>query len=160
MKRPPPTRRGVSLIETIIVIVVLAVSVPSAVAWLDEAAARRADAVNAVRATAMAQCVTEHVLADCSSTSSGLGFAALANSAAYLNTPTTGLRDRLASQTAALEAMGFSYTVGISALHDSAGVVNADASQNLFRTVTVTVTYASAGGQNVQVAVATRVTQW
>lgn len=144
MRLRRPSRRGFSLLEAIIVILVLAVSVPSTVAWLGEAAARRADAVNAVRASTLATTVMESIMADASSTDPGLGFAAFANAAAYLDAPTTGLRSRLASLTAPAEALGFSYDVTISALVDSTGTVNPDSAQNLFRKVTVTVEYGAA----------------
>ncbi|GJQ28521.1 MAG: hypothetical protein HBSAPP03_04050 [Phycisphaerae bacterium] len=137
-------RRAFSLLEAIIVVLVLAISVPSTVAWLGESASRRADSVNAVRASTLATTVMETILADASSDAPGLGFAAFASPAAYLDTPTTGLRARLATLTGPSEAIGFAYTVEFSALIDATGAVNADASKNLFRRATVTVTYGSA----------------
>lgn len=138
------SRRAFTLLEAIIVVLVLALSVPPTVAWLGESAARRADSVNAVRASALATTVMETILADASSTSPSLGFGAFANSATYLDTATTGLRARISGLASPVEALGFSYTVTFSALVDSAGVVNADTSKNLFRRVTVTVSYGSA----------------
>ncbi|CAG1008101.1 hypothetical protein PHYC_03519 [Phycisphaerales bacterium] len=153
-------RRGFSLVEAIIVVLVLAISIPPTVVWLGDAGARRADAVNAVRASTLSTAVMETILADASSTAPGLGFGAFANSAAYLDTPMTGLRARIASITGLFESMGFAYTVTFSALVDSAGVVNADPGLNLFRKVTVSVTYAAAGGTNpISISVEAFVTQ-
>ena len=89
------SHRAFTLLEAIIVVLVLALSVPPTVAWLGDSAARRADSVNAVRASALATTVMETILADASSTSPSLGFGAFANSAAYLDTASTGLRARL-----------------------------------------------------------------
>ncbi len=145
MKRPRTSnRRGFSLLEAIIVVLVLALSVPPTVVWLGESAARRVDSVNAVRASALATTVMESILADASSTAPSLGFGAFANSSTYLDSPTTGLRARISALTSPVESIGFSYGVTFSALVDSTGVVNADTSKNLFRKVTVTVSYGAA----------------
>lgn len=137
-------RRAFSLLEAIIVVLVLALSVPPTVVWLGESASRRVDSVNAVRASALATTVMESILADASSTSPSLSFAAFADTSTYLDTPTTGLRARISALTSPVESIGFSYSVTFSPLIDSTGAVNADSSMNLFRTVTVTVSYGSA----------------
>lgn len=159
MTRAGRHRRAFTLIEAVVVVVVLAVSVPPTVAWLNDAAGRRADAVNSVRAAALATCVLENVLADASSSAAGLGFGAFANPPAYLDTPATGLRARLATQTQGLESIGFTYGVEIGPLVDSTGVVNAAPANNLFRRVRVTVSMPRAEGPPAAVAVEAMVTQ-
>ncbi|MDX2133023.1 MAG: hypothetical protein SFY69_13320 [Planctomycetota bacterium] len=137
------TRRAFSLLEAVVAIVVLAISVPATVSWLGESAARRADAVNAVRASSLATGVMETILADVASPHASLGFGALASEATYLDTPATGLRARLAPMSDGYAALGFTYDVDIGPLVDSAGAVNADAGLNIFRVVGVRVTFPS-----------------
>jgi type II secretory pathway pseudopilin PulG len=144
MRRRRTQRGGFSLLEAVVVVLALALSVPATVAWLGESAARRADAVNALRASALATTVMETVMADAASDAPGLGFAAFENTAAYLDTARTGLRARIAPLTRAYTDLGFSYEVTFSALVDATGNVNTNPAMNLFRRVTVTVSYSSA----------------
>ncbi|MCC6230098.1 MAG: prepilin-type N-terminal cleavage/methylation domain-containing protein [Phycisphaerales bacterium] len=139
-------RRGSTLLECIVVIVVLAIAVPPTLSWMGQAGDERADQVNSIRAITLAQGVIENIMADSMSTSAGLGFTALADPAVYLDTPTTGLRARLADITATYESLGFSYAVTISGLVDADGVVNADTTLNLFRDVRVTVSFPLSDG--------------
>lgn len=148
-------RRASTLLECIVVIVVLALAVPPTLSWMAQASAERADQVNSIRAITLAQGVMENIMADCMSTSAGLGFSAFADAATYLDTPTTGLRARLASITSPYETMGFSYTVTIGSPVDSAGAVNADATLNLFRKITVTVDFPLSAGTTVSMGVET-----
>lgn len=153
------TRRGAilarafTLIEAVTVVLVLAIAVPPAIAWLDEAVSARADAVNATRATALATAVAEHIVADCSSDATGLGFAALANSATYLSAPTTGLYARLTPITSFYAPMGFTQTVTIGPLIDKTGSVNSNSAKNVFRLVTVTIDFPSATGGKLHLVV-------
>lgn len=145
--------RAFTLIEAVTVVLVLAIAVPPAVVWLNEAVSARADAVNAARATALATAVTEHIIADCSSESAGLGFAALAAAPAYLSTPNVGLYARLEPVTSLYQPMGFSYTVAIGPLVDKTAVISNDAARNVFRVVTVTVEFRGATGGKLQLVV-------
>ena len=126
------------------VILVLALAVPPTIAFLDQSASARADAVNTTRATTLAQCVMENVLADASSTAPGLGYTAFADMATYRNTPTTGLRDRISPMTGLYTGMGMAYTVSASAPVSSSGTATGVIAQDIFRVVTVTVTFESA----------------
>lgn len=128
------------------VVVVLALAVPPTLSWMAQASDERADQVNSIRAVTLAQGVMENIMADCMSTSAGLGFSAFADAATYLDTPATGLRARLAGVTSPYESLGFSYSVTIGSLVDSSGAVNADSTLNLFRNVTVTVSFPLSGG--------------
>ncbi|NUQ52877.1 MAG: hypothetical protein HUU19_09300 [Phycisphaerales bacterium] len=139
-------RRASTLLECIVVVVVLALAVPPTLSWMAQSSDERTDQVNSIRAVTLAQGVIENIMADCMSTSAGLGFSALADPATYLDAPTTGLRARLAGVFSPYEAIGFSYSVTIGALVDSTGVVNADTTLNLFRVATVTVSFPLADG--------------
>lgn len=152
-------RRAFTLIEAVVVVVVLTISVPPTVAWLNQSAGRRADAVNTIRATTLSTCVLEQILADASSTSPGRGFAAFANAATYLNTPTTGLRARITSQTQPYQTLGITYAVTIGPLVDRTGVVNPTPANNIFRRITVSVTFPRSDGPSAAIAVETMVTQ-
>lgn len=151
------SRRAFTLIEAVLCVMVLAIAVPPTLDLIMSAAADRADAVNTTRAATLASLVLESVIADTASTDAALGFDALANSSAYLDTPTTGLRARLAAMTTPYEAIGMSYDLDISSPVDAANITNADASLNLFRIVTVRVTYPSASGDPIEMPVATMV---
>ncbi len=145
--------RGFTLIEAVAVVVVLALVVPPSLMWMDDAAARRADAVATMRATTLATAVAETVLADSVAQTPGLGFSAFANPVTYLDTPVSGLRARLGTVASMYESMGMVYAVEVGALVDGTGTVNVDVASNIFRVVTVRVTYPSAEGPSLQVTV-------
>jgi hypothetical protein len=126
--------------------VALGVSIPPTLVWLDESNMRRADSVSATRASALATGVMEHILADVSSEEAGLGFAALDNDAVYLDTAVTGLRARIGAMTGPYAAMGMNYTVTIGPLVNSAGAVSGLPVDDVFRVVTVSVTFSSMQG--------------
>lgn len=139
-------RRGFTLIEAVVVIVALALIIPPAVGWLGRAGDDRIDAVNATRASFLASSVMEHVIADVSSPNAALGFTGLNSASVYLNTAVTGLYARLSAMTAPYASAGFTYSVAIGPLVDQTGVVNGNASLNVFRVITVSVTFPSAHG--------------
>jgi hypothetical protein len=151
-------RRAFTLIEAVVIVVVLAIALPTTLNWLDEANQRRVDSVNATRATALATCVMEHILGDVSSRNASLGFAALANSSTYLNTATTGLVARLTTFTSPYNTMGFAYTVTIGALVDRTGVTTGVATSDLYRIITVSVNFTGADGTARTVTVKSMVT--
>ncbi len=135
---------GFTLIEVVIAVIVLAIAVPPALNLMDSSAAGRVNAINTTRATCLSTIVLESVLADLTSTDPALGFSALADSAAYLETPTTGLYARLASITESYTSVGLTYTVDIGPLVNSNGIVSGDTGENIFRVVTVNVSFTSA----------------
>lgn len=147
--------RAFTLIEAVICVTVLAIAVPPALEILDSVAADRADAVNTTRAAMFAELILESCLADCSSADPTLGFEALADEAAYI----AGLQTRIESVAAPYLQVGMDYRITVGALVDRTGVVNADASQNIFRVLTVTVTYPSANGDPFELPVAILVGQ-
>ena len=153
-RRRPTTRRAFTLIEAVVIVIVVAVAVPPSLMWLDESVTRRVDAANLTRATMLGTAVMENVLADCGSDAAGLGFAALATPATY----TTSLSTRMGSTLSPYQAAGLSYSVTIGSLVSASGVASADVTQNVFRLVTVNVTYPSAAGGTRTFAVSAMVT--
>ncbi len=150
-------RHGFTLIEVVIMVLVLAISVPPTLEILMSNAASRANVINTARATMLASNVLECVIADVSSTEENLGFDALDDSSAYLSTPTTGLYARLATSNQSYTDLGLAYTVEIGALVGSDGLVSLDADENVFRTITVRVSYPSADGAAYQLPVSVMV---
>lgn len=138
--------RAFTLIEAVLCVVVLGLSVPPALELMQSAAAHRADGVNTGRATVLSGLVIESVLADVASGNMALGFEALADPAAYLETPDTGLYARLSTVVAPFDQVGMAYSVTISDLVSSTGLESSDEAQNIFRLVTVTVRYPSSDG--------------
>ncbi len=138
------SRRAFTLIEVVAIVIILALAVPPSLVFMDQATSRRADAINAMRATTLATLVMESILADVASTNASLGYPALASSSTYLDTPTTGLKARISALQSTYADMGMSYSVSIGSEVNAAGIVSGTVSENVFRKITVTVTYPSA----------------
>lgn len=136
--------RGFSLIEAIAAIVILALVAPISMVTLRDAAASRADAIQLNRASWLASAVMETVLADVSSADNALGFDALADLNAYRTTPATGLDARLATITDHYDSLGFEWSLDVSGLVASDGVASADEELDIYRVVTVTVSWMGA----------------
>jgi prepilin-type N-terminal cleavage/methylation domain-containing protein len=151
--------RAFTLIEVVIAVLVLAIAVPPTLNLMDSASAGRVDAINTTRATYLSTTVLETVMADMTSQQANLGFGALADSSAYLTTPTTGLYDRIAAFTDIYTRVGLSYTVVIGGLVSSDGTVSANSSENVFRTVTVQVQINSASGNQLMMPVSLMVSE-
>lgn len=124
------------------IVVVVALAVPPALESLRGVSAAQADAVSTARATALASAVLEHVVADVSSTAPGLGFAALESPGTYVD----GLRARLADVTGAYEDAGLTFDVSIGGLVSWTGASSGEADQDVFRAVTVDVSFPAARG--------------
>jgi len=133
-----------TLIEVVIAVLVLSIAVPPTLNLMDTASSGRVDSINTTRATFLSTIVLETVLADMTSDDPSLGFAALSDSAIYLSAPTTGLYNRLSTIIQPYTTVGLSYTVVIGPLVSFEGTVSINPSDNIFRTVTVNVTYSSA----------------
>jgi prepilin-type N-terminal cleavage/methylation domain-containing protein len=141
-------RRAFTLVESLAVVVVLSVAIPPAVSMMTDSARAQVNSITQTRATWYATAVLEHVIADASSDDPVLGFAAMANSSAYLTTPTTGLNDRLGSISTYYAALGLTHTVTIGALSDATGTVTGNSSLDVFRTITVGVTWTTLKGDS------------
>lgn len=156
---PAVSRRAFTLIEVVIAVIVLAIAVPPTLNLLDSAGAGRADAINTSRATYLATTVLESVMADLTSTQETLGFDALGDESAYLSTPVTGLYSRLEGVVEPYTRMGLTYSVGISELVSSDATVSDDIDENVFRIVTVRVSFPSATSADYTMPVSMMVTQ-
>ncbi|MCC5823461.1 MAG: hypothetical protein LAT64_05805 [Phycisphaerales bacterium] len=143
-------RRGLSLIEAVVCVLLLALTVPPIVQSLQSMGDHRADTVTTMRAVLLAGLILETLIADTASRDPSLGFDALANPTTYLDDPARGLRVRLAELTEPYERAGLAYTVEIGPLVNATGSASAEAEENIFRTVTVRVHFnAGLGPQRV-----------
>ncbi|MCB9847839.1 MAG: type II secretion system protein [Phycisphaeraceae bacterium] len=143
-----PRRRAFSLVESLAVIVVLAIAIPPAVSMMVDGARTQADSVALTRATWYATSLLECVMADVNSDAPGLGFDALADADAYQTTPTTGFDDRNGVVIGHYAKYGLSHDLVIGELSNAAGVVTGDSDQDVFRTVTAQVTWTNRLGQS------------
>lgn len=132
-------RRGFSLVEVVVVIVVLGLIVPPSVMTLQDASSNRADAVNITRAAVLAESIVESIVADAAGGAEETGFAAMADTTDYLDNPAHGLRTRLGDLLAAYP--GFDLELEVSELVDLAGEVNADTDENRYRRIIVSVRF-------------------
>lgn len=137
-------RHAFSLIEVVVCVLLLAIAIPPSLELLGAAASDRTDTVNANRAALLATTVLETIIADVASPDPALGYAALADAAAYTDHPVSGLRARLESLTEHHDTGGLAYTVTIGEPVDVNLTVNADPEENIYRLVTVTVVYHAA----------------
>lgn len=151
------TRTAFTLIEVVIAVMVLAIAVPPTLSLLDSAGAGRADAINTNRASLLATSVLETIIADINSNTAGLGFDALGDSNAYLNAPDTGLYARLETIVSPYSDAGLGYAVEVGTLVAADGSVSEDANENIFRIVTVRVSFTSASTASYQVPFSTMV---
>ncbi len=133
-------RRGATLIEAVVVVLVLAISVPPTLSWLGEAASRRADSISVVRAAALANVVIEQVMSDSVTADIGL------SPAGYTNTATTGLIARLSPTSTFYSALGYTWSLSFSGLVGPTLVATGDPAKDIYRTTTVTVKYSDSAG--------------
>ena len=138
--------RGLTLIEAVAAVAILAIAVPPSVAMLADAAQVRAASAGAERAMWLAGAGLAPVAADAASGHEDLGFAALDDPSAYLDDPTTGLHARLGEIASWASNAAMQYEVTIGPLVGPAGVATGDASENVFRAVTVEVVWPGARG--------------
>jgi len=139
-------RRAFTLVESLAVVIVLSIAVPPAVSMMVDAARTQADSVKMTRATWFATSILENIIADVNSDDVNLGFSALDDSNAYLTTATTGLNNRLSAVIAHYNGFGLTHSVQIGALSESTGAVSGTPSENVFRTITVGVTWTNMNG--------------
>ena len=137
-------RRAFTLIECVLTLVILSVAVPATLAMMHDATIARTESVMASRASWLGNLLCEQILADVASNDPALGMDALSDAAAYLEAPGTGLMDRLASELLEYEALGLDAEITIGPLIALAGIATGDPSQDIYRRITVTVSYRSA----------------
>ncbi len=152
-------RHGVTLLEAIVVVLVLAIAVPASMTMISAGNESRRQSADVSRAITLASCVAEQVFADATSTDEDLGFDAFADASAYLTTPTTGLYDRLDAVSSVYTDAGMTYAVTIGNLANASGVVTGDANQDVFRTVVITVTFDDPDGNSLSLPVSLVLTE-
>ncbi|MCL4219889.1 MAG: hypothetical protein KJZ65_00830 [Phycisphaerales bacterium] len=136
-------RGGFSLVEAAIIVVMIGIAAPPAARMLVDAAGERSDRILISCATTYAAAVVEQVMADVSAN----GLDVLADQSAYLNAGGTGLWDRLSWVSQPFAARGVTAEVAISDLVARNGDVSGDASENVYRIVTVTARIPTGDGQ-------------
>lgn len=142
LRRRAGTRRsGYALVEAVLVVLVVAMTVPITMRALTESghAARHAAMVD--RAATLGGAVLESVIADANSPA--IGFMGI-DAPGYLDDPATGLRARLADVAEPYGAMGITYGIELGDLSDAQGNVTGDAQRDVYRVVTVRVSWTDA----------------
>lgn len=137
-----------------IVVIALAVAVPASMAMIRSAIRTRTTSGNTVKALALAAGVLEHTMADIASPAPDLGFAALADVAAYTDDPLIGLYARLGAFTSPYAQAGFEYRLDIGELSDATGTATGEPELDIYRLVTVTVDYPDGFGRTLSLPVA------
>jgi prepilin-type N-terminal cleavage/methylation domain-containing protein len=140
-------RRAFTMIEVITVVVIIALTVPPAVMFLDASSRRREDSVQAQRAATLAQGLMELMLADVASGAPTLGFAALSDMTTYR----TSFGPRAAMLTNHYEDLGFSYALEAGPLVSSTGTATGDVQRDIFRVISVVVTAPRASGAPINI---------
>lgn len=140
--------RGVTLVEAVLAVVVLALAVPPVLSMSVEANAARVNAALTTRASVLAQAVLEEVLADVVSDNASLGFDALAD-AGYADTVLPARLNASDAPGAIAASSGLAWTLEVGDLVSATGEADSDAALNAYRLVTVRVSYRSAGGASI-----------
>lgn len=143
-RRSRPTRhRGFTLIEAVIIVVMLAIVVPTSTRMLMDASTERADRVLLQAGVTYASSLLEQIVADVSAG----GLDVLADQEAYLEAPDTGLWARCSWISAPYKARGIQAQVSISDLVSRTGEVSLEPDENRFRLVEVSVGVPTASGE-------------
>lgn len=148
------SRRAFSLIETIVVILVIALAVPGLLSSVQTTSVDAIDAQRRVAAAWLASSVLESVQADAASAHPSRGFEAIDDST-YLDDPTEGLYARLAPLLAPLQNLGLSYTVSVESPIDLDGAAAAPSDQGAMRQVSVIVSFSDRSGRDISATFST-----
>lgn len=147
-------RRAFSLIETIVVVLVIALAIPGLLSSVQTTSVDAIDAQRRVAAAWLASSILESVQADAASAHASRGFEAI-NDSTYLTDPTDGLYTRLGPLVAPLENLGLSYTVSIDAPIDLDGGAAAPSDQGAMRQISVIVSFSDRSGRVVSATFST-----
>lgn len=139
-------RRGFTLIEAVIAIVVLAIAVPATTAMIRDATVARADSAQTSRALWLGNAICEQILADAASSDPSLGMEAFADQNAYTAAPETGLRDRLDTLLSDYVAFGIDFELSIGPLVTVSGSASGDPERDVYRSVEVRIRWHNASG--------------
>jgi hypothetical protein len=141
-----PNRVGITLIECVAAIALLAAALPPTLTLVQDASESRLETMQIERATWYATALLEHISADVASEAAGLGFDALANANTYLNTASTGLFDRTQTLDTLYAPLNLSANVSISGLVSANGTSTGNVALDVYRTVTTTISWPRRGG--------------
>ena len=140
------SRRAATLIETLALVIVIAVATPPLVASATAGSRAAADSRARAQALALASAALETVIADAASGRPELGLEAMGEPE-YLSDPESGLFARLERVSEAAEAAGVRVTVTIASPVDARGE-DVDASDaEALRLVTATASHPSSLGE-------------
>ena len=140
-------RRGFTLIEAVIAMIVLSVAVPATLALVHDATVVRAESAMSTRASWLGSMLCEQILADVASASPELGMTALEDDRVYLDDPDTGLFARLGSAMQDYVDQGLEAAVQIGPLVSQSLSPTGEADQDIYREVVVTVSWNTVRGE-------------
>jgi hypothetical protein len=132
--------------RAVVVVLIISFAVPPMLTVVNAAADSRAESATISVATTLAQGVMERILADVYAGEEAPGFHALDDADAYLNTPGSGLYERLAWLIEPYEARGITYTVEVGAPIGPEGFATGDPAADLYRQIDVVVQVPGATG--------------
>lgn len=141
--------RGVTLVEVMALLIVVAIAVPPLAALSAQSSRALAEERRYFHSAWLATAVLEQIRADALSEDAAMSLEAMSD-AAYLSAPATGLRDRLSETVSAYEDEGLSYEVTFDDVRDATGAAIGAGERSATRLVTVEVLYASQDGREIR----------
>ncbi len=142
-------RRGVTLVEIMALVIVVAVAVPPIAALSSSSSRALVEERRSFHTAWLATAVLEQIIADASSGDESMSLEAMGDPA-YLDAGDGGLRARLATVTDAYEDQGMTYEVSFGLVRDAEGnAIDAD-DRAATRLVTVEVLYTNGLGRAVR----------
>lgn len=142
------------MVEAVLVVVVIALAVPVTLRALDEAGRSARHAARVERASTFAGAIMETVTADAHSPL--IGFNGI-SAPEYLSDPAAGLDTRIVPLVELYAADGLTHELEIGEASDADGSVTGDPARDVFRAVTVRVSWTDTRGQESAVEMTTLV---
>ncbi len=151
-------RRGVTLVEVMALVIVVAIAVPPIAAISVSSSRALVEERRTFHTAWLASAVLEQIVADAGTGDEGLDLEAMGD-AAYLDNGTSGLRVRMDSVATDLLAGGLAYEVVFGLPRDATGALIDVNDSAATRLVTVTVSYTNELGRGVDATFSTVVGQ-
>ncbi len=133
-------RRGFTLIEGVVGMLILSIAVPVSVVMMADASSARAASMQRERAVELVDVVRSEIVADMAAPSEGAGTAQLDDHDTYEET----LRTRIAPYTQPYEDAGLTWSLDVGSEVGPTGVRSLDDALNVYRGVTVSVSWRDA----------------
>jgi hypothetical protein len=133
-------RRGTTLLEAVIAVVVMAIAVPPTMMLLSDASGSRVEGVSVTRAVFYAQAILEQVIADSASADGAVGLAAMENAADY----SAALSERLVHVIGVYQSAGLRHTLTIGPMVNLDGIATGNVTEDVYRSVQIQVIYPAA----------------